>query len=181
MLKRHPNILWDQLAEDHLTSMIIADGHHLPDHFMKVVMQVKQENVILVSDMTRFAGMPPGEYETFIGGKVILNEEKKLALNDDSGLLAGAAKDLLECVETLTEHKLATLEEAWAMASVRVGNMLENLLDDFTIDAKDRVEFRKNGNKIEIQKVIKRNEIVYEKNNKSACGFGHAQPLRGAR
>src|SRR5699024_4121009 len=67
VLKRHPNILWEQLAEDRLTSMIIADGHHLPDSFMEVVMRVKKENLILVSDMTRFAGMPPGEYETFIG------------------------------------------------------------------------------------------------------------------
>lgn len=161
MLKRHPNILWDQLAEDRLTAMIIADGHHLPDAFMKVVMKAKNEKVILVSDATRFAGMSPGNYKTFIGGDVVLSKDKRLSMKDGNGLLAGAAKDLLECVETLVEHELTTLENAWEMASKRVRNLLEKEIDGYSISSDDRVEFKIYRNKIEINKVFKNSEIVY--------------------
>ncbi len=30
MLRRHPNYIWDQLAEDRLWASLIVDGHHLP-------------------------------------------------------------------------------------------------------------------------------------------------------
>ena len=30
MLRRHPNYLWDQLADDRLWASLIVDGHHLP-------------------------------------------------------------------------------------------------------------------------------------------------------
>src|SRR5699024_6678319 len=151
-----PNILWDQLAEDKLTAMIIADGHHLPDAFMKVVMKTKNDRVILVSDTTRFAGMSPGNYKTFIGGDVILSKDKRLSMKDGNGLLAGAAKDILECVETLVEHELTNLEKAWEMASERVKNLLGKEIDGYSISSNDRVEFKIDGNKIEINKVLKK-------------------------
>lgn len=162
MLKRHPNMLWDQLAEDRLFSMIIADGHHIPDAFIKVVMKVKDKKAILVSDTTRFAGLPPGDYETFIGGNVTLNSEKRLCLRSNPDMLAGAAKDLLECVETLVDHNLATIEEAWEMASTSVEKMLENELPHLRLSKEDRVEFRIDASHITIEKVIKRNKVVYE-------------------
>lgn len=162
MLRRHPNMLWDQLAEDRLWSMLIADGHHLPDTFIKVVMKAKGDKVLLVSDTTRFAGMPPGEYETFIGGSIILDEEKKISLKGSGGLLAGAAKDLLECVETMVNHKLASIETAWEMASVRIHNMLACKNINLQNGKEDVVEFKKNKERISICKVIKNSKVVFE-------------------
>jgi N-acetylglucosamine-6-phosphate deacetylase len=78
MIPRHPNYLWEQLAEDDLWTCIIADGFHLPDSVLKVVMAVKQKKAILVSDAVFLAGMEPGSYETHIGGKVVLTPEGKL-------------------------------------------------------------------------------------------------------
>ncbi len=123
-LPRHPNLLWDQLAQDKLYASIIADGFHLPNNFMKVVMQVKPERTLLISDATQFWGMPSGEYTTHIGGEVVLESDGRLAINDGSGLLAGAAKSLLENVQYLLIERLASLDQAWSMASVHPAQFL---------------------------------------------------------
>ncbi len=160
MLKRHPNLIWDQLANDGLYAMMIADGHHLPDTFMKVVKKAKGEKVILVSDATQFAGMPPGEYQTHIGGSVVLNAGNRLSMKGSEGYLAGAAKDLLQGVETLVDHKLETLEDAWKMASVYVINMLKETFPEFE-KIKDKVEFQiEEGNRIIVKKVFKNGKVV---------------------
>src|SRR5215213_7831095 len=62
MLPRHPNYLWEQLAAGQLWACVIADGFHLPDQVLKVVLRVKGERAMLVSDAVSLAGMPPGEY-----------------------------------------------------------------------------------------------------------------------
>lgn len=161
VLPRHPNILWDLLAAEQLYACIIADGVHIPDSFIKVVMKTKGDKTLVVSDATCFAGMPPGEYQNHIGGSVILDDEKRVHLKSTPGLLAGAAKTLLENVETLIDHELATLGEAWKMASVNVAGML--LKNDEKFESKDDfVLFRLKGNRIQVETVIKRGRIVFE-------------------
>ncbi|MHA4844985.1 N-acetylglucosamine-6-phosphate deacetylase [Flavitalea antarctica] len=159
-IPRHPNILWDILATDQLYACIIADGLHVPDSFIKVVMKVKGEATLLVSDATCFAGMAPGEYQSPIGGSVILDAEKRVSLKTTPGLLAGAAKSLLENVETLTAHKLASLGEAWKMASVSVSDMVAK--QGIRLPAgEDFVLFDVEGGKIRIKTVIKNKRIVF--------------------
>ncbi|KRE61839.1 hypothetical protein ASL11_24050 [Paenibacillus sp. Soil750] len=43
MLPRHPNYTWEQLALDELSCGLIADGFHLPDQVLKVIMAGKRE------------------------------------------------------------------------------------------------------------------------------------------
>lgn len=163
LLKRHPNMIWDQLAEDGLYSCIITDGIHTPDSFMKVVMKNKGKHTLVVSDATCYAGMPPGEYQSHIGGSVILDEEKRVSLKGSPGILAGAAKSLLENVETLIDHNLATLKEAWEMASINVSQMLIKHDPSFYENNNDKVVFRLEGKDIIISKVIKNGKIVFDK------------------
>jgi N-acetylglucosamine-6-phosphate deacetylase len=162
LLPRHPNLLWDQLAEENLYSCIITDGLHVPDSFIKVVKQIKGKKTLVISDATCFAGMPPGEYQSHIGGTVILDNEKRVSLKDSPGLLAGAGKSLLENVETLINHKLCTLSEAWQMASVNVAEMLEKNDDSFKEKKDDLVIFQLKNEEIKIEKVIKNGRIVFE-------------------
>lgn len=162
LLPRHPNLLWDQLAEENLYSCIITDGLHIPDSFIKVVMHIKGRKTLVISDATCFAGMPPGEYQSHIGGTVILDNEKRVSLKDSPGLLAGAGKSLLENVETLINHKLSTLSEAWQMASLNVADMLAKKVDSFKEIKNDLVVFQLKGKEIEIIKVIKNGRIVFE-------------------
>jgi len=162
LLPRHPNLIWDQLAAEELYACIITDGIHIPDSFIKVVMKNKAKNTIVISDATCFAGMAPGEYQNHIGGTIVLDKEKRVSLKSSQGLLAGAAKSLLENVETLIDHNLSTLGEAWQMASTNVATMLGK--NDKTFNNKnDLVIFQLNGKEIQIERVIKEGRIVFEK------------------
>ncbi|WP_343553613.1 amidohydrolase family protein [Pantoea sp.] len=118
-LPRHPNYIWQQLAEDALAATLIADGDHLPPEVLKVFLRAKGEQALLVSDVTAFAGQPPGIYDTAIGGRVQLSASGRLSMADAPQLLAGSARGLLEGVNFLLRQQLATLSQAIEMASLR--------------------------------------------------------------
>jgi N-acetylglucosamine-6-phosphate deacetylase len=116
MLPRHRNYIWEQLAADELYASIISDGFHLPDAVMKVFLRMKPGRIILVSDATGLTGMPPGDYDTHIGGEVTLTEAGKLHVRGNPEMLAGSGKSLLHCVETIVSKGLVSLAEALDMA-----------------------------------------------------------------
>jgi N-acetylglucosamine-6-phosphate deacetylase len=124
MLPRHPNYLWEQLAQDELWTTLIADGFHLPDQVLKVMMKVKGERAMLISDAVALAGMPPGTYTTPVGGQVVLTPEGRIHLGEDEKLLAGSAQMLLKGIEHMVDVGLATLPHAWDMASVRPASFM---------------------------------------------------------
>nr|WP_127589738.1 amidohydrolase family protein [Paenibacillus lautus] len=117
-LPRHPNYIWEQLAQDRLWAGIIADGYHLPDSVIKVMLRAKPSKALLVSDAVYLSGMPPGEYETHIGGHVVLTSEGRLHLARKPELLAGSAMMLADAVWRLAQSGLCTFPEAWDMASM---------------------------------------------------------------
>lgn len=99
MLPRHPNHLWTQLAEDRLTAMLIADGHHLPAETLTVMIRAKgAERCVLTSDSAALAGMPPGRYRTPVGGDVEVAPDGRLSLAG-TGYLAGSGSDLRTCLD----------------------------------------------------------------------------------
>lgn len=156
MLPRHPNIIWDQLAEERLHASIVADGYHLPDSFIRVVLKVKGDKTILVSDATHFTGMEPGIYETFIGKEVVLDEGGRLSMKGQKGLLAGAAKTLLDNVQHIVSNKLADVSEAWQMASSAPAGLLNvKSWDPEEESNKDMVFFDVKDGKIVIREVFK--------------------------
>jgi N-acetylglucosamine-6-phosphate deacetylase len=125
MLPRHPNYLWEQLAQDDLWTSVIADGFHLPDQVLKVILKVKGPRAILISDAVSLAGMRPGIYATPVGGRVVLTREGRLHLAENEKLLAGSVQMLVHGIEHLERNGLATLAEAWEMASVRPANFMK--------------------------------------------------------
>ena len=124
LMPRHPNYIWEQLADDRLTACVIADGFHLPDAVLKVFLRVKGRRATLVSDAVYLAGLPPGTYDTHIGGKVTLTEEGKLHLAANPNLLAGSAAMMIRGIERLVASEICDLEEAWALASTRPAGLL---------------------------------------------------------
>jgi N-acetylglucosamine-6-phosphate deacetylase len=119
VLPRHPNYVWEQLAQDALAACIIADGFHLPDAVIKTIMRVKGPHAMLASDAVYLSGLKPGPYTTHIGGKVVLTKEGKLHLASNPKLLAGSVQMVIRSVEHLIRAGLADLGEAWEMASIR--------------------------------------------------------------
>ena len=80
-LPRHPNYLWEQLAEDRLAASLIFDGHHLAPAVMRTMLRAKGvERSILVSDAVAVAGLPPGVYTSAVGGRVELLPTGRLNL-----------------------------------------------------------------------------------------------------
>jgi N-acetylglucosamine-6-phosphate deacetylase len=120
-LPRHPNLLWAQLADDRLTASLIADGHHLPADTLKAMLRAKgTERCILVSDVVALAGMPPGKYETSVGGIVELTAEGRIGI-PGSRILAGAALPLKSGIATVARLPGFSLREAILMATENPG------------------------------------------------------------
>src|SRR5579863_5300390 len=60
VMRRHPNYIWEQLAEDRLQASFIVDGIHLPQSFLKVALRAKTvDRSVLVTDAAAPAGCPP--------------------------------------------------------------------------------------------------------------------------
>lgn len=123
-LPRHPNYIWEQLAQDGLWCAMIADGEHLPLSVLKTFIRAKNGRALLVSDVTSHAGMPPGCYHSHIGGDVVLSAEGRLSMASNPALLAGSVQGLLHGVNTLVRNDIVPLSEAIQMASVRPASRL---------------------------------------------------------
>lgn len=90
-LRRHPNYLWDQLAEDRLWASLIVDGHHLPPEVVKTFLRAKTpDRVLLVSDVSGLAGLPAGRY-TSSGCELEILSDGRLVIAGQDQLLAGAS------------------------------------------------------------------------------------------
>ncbi len=119
MLPRHPNYIWDQLANDSLHASFIADGFHLPDSVIRVILKMKLSTSFLISDVVALGGMPPGRYKSHIGGNVVLTEAGQLYMAEDPTLLAGSVSTLLQSVCNLANKRILPFSQAWDLASTR--------------------------------------------------------------
>ncbi|MCA1033545.1 amidohydrolase family protein [Bacillus infantis] len=157
MLPRHPNYLWDQLAEDSLAATVICDGYHLPSSVLKVIEKVKEDKMLIISDSVALAGLPPGDYTAPVGGEVTLTEQGKLHLKNEPKLLAGSAQSILWGVNTLTSMGITALEKAIEKASILPAKLL-NLPQKDGLQAgapADLLLFRKENGRMELIKAIK--------------------------
>lgn len=157
LIARHPNYLWSQLATENLSATIIADGFHLPAEVIQVFKKVKAENLMLVSDSVALAGMPPGDYDAVVGGKVTLTAEGKLHLFGNPNILAGSAMNILQGINFLLKNKLVNIPEAWKMASIRPQRLFESTYKPFQIGQKADLIFAEQqpNHSLKILKVLK--------------------------
>lgn len=124
MVRRHPNYIWDQLAEDRLTAGLIVDGHHLPPEVVKTFVRAKTpERCILVSDMSGFAGMLPGRYRNNLC-EVELLPSGRLVIAGQTQLLAGASLPLNVCVANVIQFAGVNLATAVDMATAHPSRLL---------------------------------------------------------
>jgi N-acetylglucosamine-6-phosphate deacetylase len=154
-LPRHPNYIWSQLAEDDLSASIIADGFHLPEEVIRVFKKIKGRNLLLVSDSVSLAGMPPGDYEEAIGGRVTLTPEGKLHLKDNPKILAGSASNILQGINFLLQNQIVSLKEAWEMGSVIPMNLLFPRKESWNPTRKSDLVIGKFNEQLEIHRTFK--------------------------
>ena len=126
MMNRRHNHLWPQLAEDRLTAMFIADGHHLTSAQLKAMLRAKGPGrALVVSDTVALGGLPAGKYQTPIGGKVELRADGFLAIDDGTAnYLAGAALPLKAALPVLVNQVGLTLGEAVTLMTSAPGRIV---------------------------------------------------------
>lgn len=123
-IKRHPNYIWDQLADDRLIASLIADGHHLPPAVVKSMVRAKTPaRCVLVSDITGLGGMPPGRYSTGLGDLEVL-DTGKLVLAGQRDILAGASQPIHLCVANVMRFAGVSLQTAVEMASTSPSRLI---------------------------------------------------------
>lgn len=116
VMPRHPNYLWDQLAEDRLRASLIVDGCHLPPAFVKVAVRAKStKNCILISDLSGMAGLPPGRYQTDLCPLEVL-DDGRLVIAGQRTLLAGASRPIGQGIVNIMDFADISLSDALAMA-----------------------------------------------------------------
>ena len=150
VLARHPNYIWEQLAEDRLAADFIVDGIHLPESFLKVALRAKGlERSILVTDASSPAGAAPGRYK--LGEQEVdLTEDNRVVLAGQTRL-AGSALRMDRGVENLMKIAGLSLADAITMATRnparvgRVGGRIRGLIPGdradviaFTFDSKEK-------------------------------------------
>jgi N-acetylglucosamine-6-phosphate deacetylase len=116
VLRRHPNYLWEQLAEDRLMADFIVDGIHLPPSFLKVALRAKTvARSVLVTDAAAPAGCPPGRYQ--LGEQAVeLTADNRVMLVGKERL-AGSALRMDRGVENLMRIAGLSLADAVSMAT----------------------------------------------------------------
>lgn len=127
-IPRHPNLLWEQIADPTMAAGLIADGHHLPAAVLESVVRAKGvDHCYVVSDSVALAGSPAGRYTTPVGGAVVLSEDRRLALADDDRLLAGSAVSLADCLRFAVSRTQLSLPDVFAMTTRVPGRLFGEL------------------------------------------------------
>ncbi len=128
LLDRTNNALYHTMVEDRLMASVITDGHHLPESFVRAVWRTKgPERLIVVSDQSSIAGLPPGDYRT-LGNHARLEPDGRLH-NPDAEHLVGSATTLAECIAHLAGLRLACVDD---LVAVGYSNPLRLLGADLT-------------------------------------------------
>ena len=125
VLARHPNYIWEQMADDRLAASFIVDGIHLGASFLKVAVRAKGvERSVLVTDAVMPAGCEPGPYK--LGEvDVELHGDGSVRLRGGTRL-AGSALTMDRAVGNTVRMAGVSLREAVAMATTnaaRVGRI----------------------------------------------------------
>ena len=123
VLPRHPNYIWEQLAEDRLAASLIVDGHHLPPAVVKTFLRAKGlERSLLVSDAVHVAGLPTGHYE-FMGGAVEVAASGRVSLAG-TPYLAGSSLRLCDAIANAVAFAGISLADAVDLATLRPARLL---------------------------------------------------------
>jgi N-acetylglucosamine-6-phosphate deacetylase len=147
VMRRHPNYIWEQLAEDRLMADFIVDGIHLPASFLKVALRAKTlERSVLVTDAAAPAGCPPGRYQ--LGEQAVdLTADNRVMLVGQERL-AGSALRMDRGVENLMRIAGLTLADAVLMATTnaaRAGRVPRRTAGLVPGDRADIIQYRFNS------------------------------------
>jgi N-acetylglucosamine-6-phosphate deacetylase len=117
VMRRHPNYIWEQMAEDRLMADFIVDGIHLGAAFLKTAIRAKGiRRSVLVTDASAPVGAAPGRY--FLGEQPVnLTEDGRVVLAG-TDKLAGSALRMDRAIENTVRLAGVSLPDAVRMATI---------------------------------------------------------------
>lgn len=149
VMRRHPNYLWDQMAEDRLMADFIVDGIHIGAAFLKTALRAKGiERSVLVTDASAPAGAAPGRY--YLGEQAVdLTEDNRVVLAGTEKL-AGSALSMDRAIGNVVRMAGVTLADAVRMATVNAAKA--GRAAEFGVGQRaDVVQFAWDGAKVKIE------------------------------
>lgn len=111
---RDPGVVGASLADDRVSTELIADTFHISPDLFGLVAKVKGDNLILITDCTRAGGLEDGEYT--LGGQPIFVKGIECRLAD--GTIAGSVLKLNNAVRNLLDYTDLPVWEAVNAASL---------------------------------------------------------------
>ena len=165
LINRHLNPIWPQLADDRLMISIICDGFHLPPEILQVFYKVKRaENIIIISDITSYAGLPPGQYKIKTGETIEKTADGNLRFSGQEGGLYGSASPLSKGVGHIMKVTGCSLDKAIQMTTINPAR-LHNLTDRGKLEPGKRADiilFTMNDFNMKIRKTVVEGKIVFQ-------------------
>jgi N-acetylglucosamine-6-phosphate deacetylase len=164
-INRHINPIWPQLADDRLMISIISDSFHLPPEILKVFYRVKgPANIIIISDITSYAGLPSGSYKLKSGETIEKSPNGHLRFSGQDAGLYGSSTPLPEAISHMIKVTGCSIGDALQMTSTNPA-ALHNLNDRGTLEPGKRADiilFSMKDGKVLIEKTIVRGNLVFE-------------------
>ncbi|MEL7045651.1 MAG: N-acetylglucosamine-6-phosphate deacetylase, partial [Pseudomonadota bacterium] len=123
MLSRDPGLVGAALANDHVYTSIIADGHHVHPAVVKAALTAKpRDRQILITDAMSLTGSDLSEFA--FGGKTIRSIEGRCV--DDAGTLAGADLNMLAALNNAASFCGSTPAELLALATANPSSAIRS-------------------------------------------------------
>ena len=163
-LKRHPNYIWDQLANDNLMASFIVDGHHLPPSVVKSMVRSKEtRRSILISDAVVMAGLPSGLYP--VGSQTVeVGPEGRISLAG-TPYFFGAGASIDQGVANVVRFAGTPLSEAIHMASLHPAQLLSKEGELGTLEPGKKaniIRFEWTETGIQIQQTVVGGQVVFD-------------------
>jgi N-acetylglucosamine-6-phosphate deacetylase len=164
VLPRHPNYLWEQLAEDRLAASFIVDGFHLPASFLNVALRAKGlDRSLLVTDAVMPAGCSPGRYRL---GEVDVQLHGDGSVRVAGGTrFAGSALRMDQAIANIMRTAGLSLRDAVTLATrnpARVGRVPYRQRGLNPGDRADLVRFRLDQGQLTILQTFLNGVQVYD-------------------
>jgi N-acetylglucosamine-6-phosphate deacetylase len=122
LIKKQPNYIWEQIAEDRLTASYIVDGIHIQRAFLKTCIRAKGiERSVLVTDASMPAAAPVGRY--YLGAQAVDHTADGRVVLAGTDRLAGSSLKMNDGVANLMRMAQLNLKDAVQMATINPARM----------------------------------------------------------
>ena len=117
---RRPGVVGGVLTSDGVTAELIGDGFHVHPVAMDILIRCKGiDNITLITDCAKYAGLPDGEYESSWGKLIKKGGIIRRAGFDESvdGTMAGSAWTMDHNIRCLVQDVGVPVKDVFRMAS----------------------------------------------------------------